>query len=123
MKGYQLVKEIREAKSAHPDGVFIKWWRNEEDFIDFDLLDRFLQNLNESEKIDGFELINEDEMWRTLEARCQGRVFKEKRDGDWVLRWTPPPNRKVEESETEYPYTAESMVKILDSETNYNYVD
>ncbi|WP_224984157.1 hypothetical protein [Geomonas agri] len=123
MKGYQLVKEIREAKGAHPDRVFIKWWRNEEDFIDFDLLDRFLQNLKESEKIDGFELINEDEMWRTLEARCQGRVSREKRDGDWVLHWTPPPNTKVEEGQTEYPYTPESMVKILDSETNYNYVD
>ncbi|MBU5611976.1 hypothetical protein [Geomonas azotofigens] len=123
MKGYQLVKEIREAKGAHPDRVFIKWWRNEEDFIDFDLLDRFLQNLKEGEKIDGFELINEDEMWRTLEARCQGRISKVKRDGDWVLQWTPPPNRKVEEVQTEYPYSAESMVKILDSETNYNYVD
>lgn len=123
MKGYQLVKEIREAKSAHPDLVFIKWWRNEEDFIDFDLLDRFLQNLKESEKIDGFELINEDEMWRTLEARCRGRVRKEQRDGEWILHWTPPSDRKVEEVQTEYPYTAESLVKILDSETNYNYVD
>lgn len=123
MKGYELVKQIKEEKSAHPDREFIKWWRNEEDFIDFDLLDRFLQNLKEGTNIDGFDLIDQEEMWRTLESRCQGRVSKEKRDGDWVLHWTPPPNREVEDRQTEYPYNAESLLKILDTETNYNYVD
>lgn len=123
MKGYQLTKQIKEAKSAHPERVFIKWWRKEEDFIDFDLLDRFLQNLRESTNIDGFDLIDQDEMWRVVENRCKGRVSRVRRDGDWVLHWTPPPGRVVEEQQTEYPYSAESLVKILDAETNYNYVD
>lgn len=123
MKGYELVKQVRQEKSAHPDRVFIKWWRNEEDFIDFDLVARFLDNLHPSSSIGGFELIDQEEMWRTVEGRCKGRVMKEQRDGDWVLRWSPPKGKEVEEKLTEYPYTPESLLKILDVETDYNYVD
>lgn len=123
MQGYELVKQVREEKSAHPERVFIKWWRNEEDFIDFDLVGRFLDNLKESTKIGGFELIDQEEMWRTVEARCGGRISKERRDGDWVVRWDPPSGVEVEDRRDEYPYTPESLLKILDMETNYNYVD
>ncbi|HBA87342.1 MAG TPA: hypothetical protein DCZ75_04930 [Geobacter sp.] len=123
MKGYELVKLINSEKGAHPDRVFIKWWRKEEDFVDFDLVGRFLQNLNDGAEIGGFDLIDQDEMWRTLQNRCGGRVHKEQRDGDWVLRWTPPKGVKVEEKLSEYPYTPESLLKILDAETDYNYVD
>jgi len=123
MQGYELVKQVKQEKSAHPDRLFIKWWRNEEDFIDFDLVTRFLENLKESTMIGGFELIDQEEMWRTVENRCQGRVSKERRGGDWVLRWTPPEGAEVEETQDEYPYTPESLLKILDAETNYNYVD
>jgi len=123
MQGYELVKQIEKENAAHPDRVFIKWWRKEEDFVDFDLVARFLQNLNYSTEIGGFDLINQDEMWRTVESRCQGRVSKEQRDGNWVLNWKPARGMKVEESLTQYPYTPESLLKILDVETNYNYVD
>lgn len=123
MKGYELVKRINNEKGAHPDRLFIKWWRREEDFVDFDLVPRFLENLNYGTEIGGFSLIDEDEMWRTLQSRCKGRVSKERRDGDWVLHWTPPEGARVEETQSEYPYTPEALLKILDSETNYNYVD
>lgn len=123
MKGYELTKQVRQAKSEHPERVFIKWWRNEEDFIDFDLVARFLDNVKPGSNIGGFELIDQEEMWRTVEGRCGGRVAKERRDGDWVVRWTPPKGREVEASAGEYPYTPEALLKILDVETNYNYVD
>lgn len=123
MQGYQLVKQIEAEKSAHPDRMFIKWWRNEEDFIDFDLVSRFLENLKQSTSIGGFELIDQDQMWQTLQARCKDRVAKVQLDGDWVLRWTPPKGKEVEDNRTEYPYTPESLLEILDMETDYNYVD
>lgn len=123
MQGYELVKEIRNQKNAHPERVFIKWWRNEEDFVDFDLVVRFLENLENSTSIGGFELIDQEEMWRTVESRCKGKVSRVQRNGDLVLRWTPPPGAEVEEKITEYPYTPESLLKILDIETDYNYVD
>lgn len=123
MQGRELLKEIQNEKIAHPERVFIKWWRSEEDFIDFDLVARFLQNLKDSTMIGGFQLIDQEEMWRIVESRCKGKVSREQRNGDWVLRWTPPKGAEAEGKMAEYPYTPESLLEILDVETNYNYVD
>ena len=124
MQGYELVKQIKQESNAHPERVFIKWWRKEEDFIDFDLVARFLEKVGTgSAEIAGFELIGQDEMWQTIETRCQGRASKVYRDGRWVVLWTPPEKAEVEERLPEYPYTPEYLLQILDVETNYNYVD
>ena len=124
MQGYELVKQIEHEKSAHPDRVFIKWWRKEQDYIDFDLVSKFLERLDYGVEISGFELIDQDEMWATVEKRCNGRVSKVQREGRLVLLWTPPKGATVEEERLpEYPYTPEGLLKILDLETNCNYVD
>jgi hypothetical protein len=123
MQGYELVKEIEKEKSSHPERVFIKWWRKEEDWLDFDLVSRFIENLDYGTNIDGFDLIDQDEMWRTIESRCRGRVKKVQKDGEWVLQYNAPKGAEIEETRTEYPYTPESLVKILDIESDYNYVD
>lgn len=124
MQGYELVKEIEKERSAHSDRMFIKWWRKEEDWIDFDLVSRFLENLNFSSEIDGFELIDQEQMWKAVESRAKGKVSKVQRDGKWVVLWTPPEGAEVEGGTcTECPYTPETLLKILDAETNDNYVD
>jgi len=68
-------------------------------------------------------LIDQQQMWQIIESRCQGRVSKVQRNGQWVLHWTPPKGAEVEEKLPQYPYTPEALLKILDIETNYNYVD
>ena len=124
MQGYELLKAIEKEKQARPNSVFIKWWRKEEDYIDFELLAGFIEKVkNDGTNIEGFELIDQDEMWRTVEARCKGRASKVQREGRWVVIWTPPEHAELEERLPEYPYTPESLLKILDIETNYNYVD
>jgi hypothetical protein len=124
MQGHELLKKIDKEKAKNPSNIFIKWWRGEEDFIDFDLLSRFQETLDYGTEIGGFELIDQDEMWRTLEERCKGRATRVQRDnGEYVVLWTPPEGAEVEERLPEYPYTPESLLKILDIETNYNYVD
>lgn len=123
MKGHELVKQIEQEKIEHPDRIFIKWWRSEEDWVDFDLVTRFLENLSPSSEIGGYGLIDQDEMWRTVESRCQGRLSKVQRDGRWVLLWNPPGGAEVEDRLPEYPDTPETLLKILDAETDYNYVD
>lgn len=123
MQGYELVKQIEAQKTAQPDRVFIKWWRKEEDFIDFDLVPHFLETLNYSSDIGGFELIGMDEMWETVERRTEGRARREQRGGNWVIHWTPPKGAEDVEYAASYPYTPESLLKILDAETDYNFVD
>ena len=123
MQGYELVKEIEKERSAHADRIFIKWWRKEEDYIDFDLVARFLETLDYSSDIAGFELIDQDAMWQTLASRTNGRVTKVQRDGRWMLLWTPPVGVETDITCTECPYTPEMLLKILDAETNDNFVD
>ena len=125
MQGYELVKKIEKEQMRRPNNIFIKWWRREEDFIDFDLVADFLKKIDYSgTEIGGFELIDQEEMWRTIESRCKGRASKVQRNGSWVVLWTPPKKAELEEERLpEYPYTPETLLKILDIETNYNYVD
>ena len=123
MQGYELVKAVEKERNAHRERIFIKWWRKEEDFIDFDLVGRFLETLNYASDIAGFELIDQDEMWKTVESHAQGRVSKVDRDGRMMLLWTPPKGAEIEEKCTECPYTPDMLLKILDAETNDNFVD
>jgi hypothetical protein len=123
MQGYELVKEIEKERSAHSDRIFIKWWRKEEDFIDFDLVARFLETLKPSSEIAGFELINQEQMWEALQGRCKGCVTRVQKNGGWVVLWNPPKGSEVEEKRPDYPYTPETLLMILDAETNDNYVD
>lgn len=123
MQGYELVKKIKTERDSHPDRIFIKWWRREEDFIDFDLVARFLERLDYGTEIGGFELINQEEMWKAIESRCEGRATRVQRDGGTVVLWNPPKDAELDERLPEYPYTPETLLKILDVETDYNYVD
>jgi hypothetical protein len=124
MQGYELVREIEKERTAHADRIFIKWWRKEEDYIDFDLVSRFLENLNYASDISGFELIDQDAMWKAVESRAKGRVTKVQRNGGWMVLWSPSDKAEIEgEKCTECPYTPEMLLKILDAETNDNFVD
>jgi hypothetical protein len=123
MQGYELVKEIEKERSAHADRIFIKWWRKEEDYIDFDLATRFLETLNYASEISGFELIDQAAMWKVVESRSNGRVTKVQRDGRWVVLWSPPKGVETELTCTECDYTPETLLRILDAETNGNFVD
>ena len=123
MQGYELVKEIEKEKNAHSERIFIKWWRKEEDFIDFDLVSRFLENLNYASDITGFELIDQDQMWKVVQSRARGKVTKVQRDGRWMVLWSPPEGAETELTCTECPLTPENLLKILDAESGDNFVD
>jgi hypothetical protein len=123
VKGYELVRKIEEEKSAFPDHIFIKWWRKEEDFIDFDLVARFLENLDYACDISGFDLIDKDEMWKTVASRTKGLEVKVQPNGSWILLWTDQAGTETEITCAECPYTPDTLLKILDAETKDNYVD
>ncbi len=118
MTGYELIKAIREQRdSSHR---FIKFWRKEEDFLDFDLLDRFLGNLRDDQVVDGFELLDTDAMWDTVRQVAGGKVVtRTVRDGKDILLWTDTQGLVTKE----LPYNDESLITIFDAETDDNYVD
>lgn len=115
MKESDVMKELREKRLT--DQVFIKWWRKEEDWLDFDLIDRFVADSGKNQEIGGYELYTMDQMWNELKKVCGDRVAKGKKNGQDVVQWT----RKGQERSC--PLIPESLLEIFDAETKGNYVD
>jgi len=116
MTGKEIVEQIKaQRKENH---AFIKWWRKEEDWIDYDLIDRFVATARDNEVIDGFELVGIDEIWEQLQRLCPGRVTKDKKDGQDIVVWV-----KTDGIKKECVFIPQSLLEILDAETRGNLVD
>lgn len=97
--------------------LFIRWWRKENDFVDFELLTKFIDRLGQSEEFSGFELLDTEQMWQTLEAACPGSVARENRNHGAVIVWH---SGRSSTGAIELPYSAESIMTIFDTETRGN---
>lgn len=111
----EILKELGEQRKA--DQVFIKWWRKEEDWLDIDLVDRFVAECGTNREIGGYELLTAEQMWDELKKVCGDRVAKVVKDGQELVVWS----RKGEERRC--PFVPESLMEIFDAETRGNYVD
>jgi hypothetical protein len=116
MKGREIFSKIEQLKTA--EHRFVKWWRKENDFLDYDLINRYLDNLGSSEEIEGFDLLTLDEMWDEVMRVCGSRVRLERdRKGD-LVEWT---HSGANGTKTEVcVYTPETVMKIYDVETKGN---
>ena len=115
MKESEILRELREQRT--PEQVFIKWWRKEEDWLDIDLVDRFVAESGTNREIGGYELLTDRQMWDELKKVCGDRVAKGEKDGKELVFW----NRKGEQRSC--PFTPETLLEIFDAETRGNYVD
>lgn len=116
MTGKEALVEIRKTRTA--DQQFVKWWRKEEDYLDFENIDTYLLNTKDDEEVGGFELLTMADMWNNLEKVAPGRVQKTQKGGELLIDW----RRKTGE-ERHCPYTPQSFIDIFDAETRGNYVD
>lgn len=116
MTGKEVLAQINATRTA--DRPFVRWWRKEEDWLDFDVIDTFIENTRDDEEIGGFELIGMEEMWEQLQKVAPGRVAKTQKGGEPLIAW-----QKKSGGELQCPYTPRSVVAIFDAETKGNYVD
>ncbi len=116
MKGYEITKQIKEQRG--PEHLFIKWWRKENDFVDYDLVDRFVNNFDVSHEISGFELLGIESMWQELERITAGRVAKMEKNGSEILTW-----EKKDGEKQECIFTPQSIITVFDVETKGNPID
>jgi hypothetical protein len=114
---------LKKERRAHPDRILIKWWRKEEDFIDFGLVAKFVGNIDHAGDISGFDLIDQDEMWKTVASRIIELVAKVQPNGTWILLWTNQAGTETKITCTECPYTPDTLLKIMNAETKDNYID
>ena len=115
MTGYEIVKRLQGTDKG--GRCFIKWWRKENDFVDYELIDRFLESLVPEHEFEGFELLTMDEMWAELKRHQPRRVSLGKRHGEAVIRWQ---HETVDGRLREdiYPYTPKAVMTIFESETH-----
>lgn len=120
MKGYEITKKVRERKQ--PNDQFIKWWRKENDFLDYDLIDRYMKNFKDSEEIYDFDLIDIEQMWRELKKLCGDRINRIDKDGSQFVSWRPAAGTQAGTPQ-ECLFNPESLINIFDRETRGNPVD
>lgn len=111
----EIAKTIRNERTA--DMQFISWWRKEEDFLDYDLIDRFMENAGQNREVGGYELLTTEQMWDRLEKVCGKRVMKTQKAGEHLIEWNG------EKGVRTCPYTPKSIIEIFDIETKGNVVD
>jgi hypothetical protein len=99
----------------HESSRFIRWWRKENDFADFELLGDFLQRLQANEEFSGFELLDTEDMWCVLKKFAMTRVVRENRTHGDIIVWTHMDGQR--QTEEELPYNDESIMTIFDIET------
>jgi hypothetical protein len=113
MKGSEVQAQIIE-QNQEGRYAFISWWRREEDWLDYDLLDRFVANASPDEEIDGFSLLTLEEMWEQLIKVAGGRVMRVEGYVGGKIVWEHKGERR------EYPFSADAIMEIFDEETEGN---
>lgn len=116
MRGREIFSAITDLRKD--EHCFVKWWRKENDFLDYELIDRFVDAIDPSEEIGGLDLLTLDEMWHEVK-RIGGERVKLVQDsrGD-LVEWSHMGKSGLH---TEVcVYDPETLMKIFDVETRGN---
>ena len=112
-----IIKQIREMRAANH--CFVKWWRKENDFLDYELIDDFIERSGDSSRdIAGFELLTQEEMWERLAALDRANLSRGVKGGREVIFWKWPESSGGGTSE--YPYEPRAVMEIFDKMTRGN---
>lgn len=115
MRGYDIMKEMRD--TGGDKRYFIKWWRKENDFADYELVDTFLANLRPEDEFAGYELLTMEQMWSELRHRVPKRVELGRSHGKPVIHWQHMVREEGTMREDVLPFDAASLMTVFDEET------
>lgn len=94
---------------------FIKAWEKGHTFVDIDLIERYLDKPGHEGPIEGFELLDMEQMWQTLIDLDPDKLVRVKRLSGEVIEWTWKDSHG-NERKTFYPFTPEGIMTIIDDE-------
>jgi hypothetical protein len=112
----QFLKEQR--KENHR---FVKWWRKENDFSDYDLIERFVDHFSPEEDLAGIELLTMAEMWGEIQRIAGSRVKLVPGISGESVEWVH--HGKTGTKSQVCGYTPETLMTIFDVETKGNPID
>ena len=64
MRSDEIIRSIQQGQREGKS--FIKWWRRENDFIDYELFDSFIVRTGSGHEFAGYELLDVEQMWDVL---------------------------------------------------------
>jgi len=97
------------------DQFFIKSWETGHTFVDIDLIDRFINSPAKGGLIEGFELLDMEQMWQTLIDLDPDKLVRVKSGGREVIEWTWK-GSQGNDQKTVYPFTPEGIMTIIDDD-------
>ena len=119
MNEAEILRQIKEQRTAKH--FFVKWWRIEDDFLDYDLIERFIANASSNTEMAGFELLTMDDLWSEIKRLAGERVTLLRAPGGDSVEWVYEGKSGVKKQTC--LYTPETLMTIFDVETKGNPVD
>lgn len=121
MKGTEIAREIEQRQDASL--CFIRWFRKENDFVDYELTERFLRDANVEKEYAGYELLNIEQMWQRVKNLDPKHLHRETRTrGGEVIVWERPEVEGPGRTQT-CPFIPDSLMTIFNVLTRGNIVD
>lgn len=110
-------REVIEQISAQRQATqfFIKSWETGQTYVDFDLIERFISRQGQERPIEGFELLDMEQMWQALIELDPDRLQRVKRGEGEVIKWLWQ-DKSGAEKKTVYPFTPTGIMTIIDDE-------
>jgi hypothetical protein len=116
MRESEILKKIEEQRNE--SHCIVKWWRKEDDFVDYDLIERFVENGTGEQEIGGISLLTMDDMWSELQRIAGARLkFEHNATGDTVT-WEHKGKNGTQKQVC--AYIPETLMTIFDVETKGN---
>ena len=109
----EVIEQIRTERSAQQ--FFIKSWETGQTFVDFDLIERFISKPSLERAIEGFELLDMEQMWQALIELDPDKLQRVKRGEGEVIEWLWQDKNGAEKM-TVYPFTPAGIMTIIDDE-------
>lgn len=109
----EVVEQIRLQRRATQ--FFIKYWETGQTFVDFDLIERFMGKQSQERAIEGFELLDMEQMWQTLIELDPDKLQRVERGEGEVIEWLWQ-DKSGAEKKTVYPFTSTGIMTIIDDE-------
>lgn len=110
MNNREIINALEQAQEQGKE--FIRWYRKENDFVDFELIERFITT-EQTLEFEGYELLTKEEMWDVLKRwQPEGLNHIELTAGETIAWQYQDENGR--EHVYECPYNAHNMMVIFD---------
>jgi len=109
----EIIDQIAVQRKA--EHCFIKSWECGHTFVDFDLIERFIGKGRQATALEGFELLDLEQMWQALIDLDPDKLTRVKSGNSEVIEWLWQDSHGTEQK-TVYPFTPEGIMTIIDDE-------